>query len=154
IVFVIGAGVGEEYRMPLGGELKNRITTLVNFRSHDVYDQQKLQSILLAHFKSDVTAYEDAGHTLAKAITSPEFRSIDEALKWFAPTPIIVELGKIAIVWEILAAERSSPLYATGLDSTPPGADFQDTWLPHFLSMAISDLQSDEAERAFENVTV
>ena len=64
----------------------------------------------------------------------------------------MVELGKLAIVWEILKAERASRLFSTEGWEIPSG-DFDDTWMPHFHSMVMESTQSDDLD-TFKNVTV
>lgn len=140
IVFVIGAGVGEEYQMPLGADLKARVASAVNLSKPGT--DQELWAMLSARFQSGIRMYEDAGRDLAKTIES--FPSIDEALEWFGSRSEVVELGKVSIIREILTAERTCPL-----DDRVKNA-----WLSHFLSMAISGWQSEKVERAFENVTM
>ena len=64
----------------------------------------------------------------------------------------MVELGKLAIVWEIFKAERASRLFSTEGWEIPSG-DFDDTWMPHFHSMVMESTQSDDLD-TFKNVTV
>jgi hypothetical protein len=106
-----------------------------------------------SRYTTQVQKYEDAGRDLSTAI--PSFISIDEALHWFATSrPEIVELGKLAIVREILQTERASRLFAESHPQSIPDADFDDTWLPHFLSMVMAELKMEDAGNAFRNVTV
>jgi hypothetical protein len=148
VVFVIGAGAHAEYGMPTGAELKNNIASAVNFgASGSDLDLQRLLSEWCGRTPSK---YEAAGRELAKVI--PSFPSIDEALNWFSSLPEIIEVGKVAIVRQILSAERASPL--ADPKAAIPAFDFSQTWLPHFISMVMSSLQMERAGRAFERVTV
>jgi hypothetical protein len=55
-------------------------------------------------------------------------------------------------VWEILKAERASPLFSTeGWEI--PNRDFDDTWMPHFHLMVMESAKMDDVE-TFKNVTV
>jgi hypothetical protein len=133
IAFVIGAGVGEEYAMPLGAGLKSRIASSLDFLSST--GDQSLRELLHERFHQRAGAYEDAGRELANAINS--FPTIDEALKWFGAKSEVVELGKLAIVREILKAERATPLYNVVSPEITPESEYDHTWLPHFLSMVL-----------------
>jgi hypothetical protein len=141
-VFVIGAGAHAEYRMPTGAELKSSIASAVNFGTNG--SDPELHNLLSDRFKGASSRYEAAGPELAKVI--PSFPSIDEALHWFTSRRDIIEVGKLAIVQQILAAERRSPLATQHSDESG--------WLPHFLSMVMSSLQMEQASSAFRNITV
>jgi hypothetical protein len=149
VVFVIGAGASHEYNLPLGSGLKAAIASSVHFA--DGAGDRKLHQILALRHPGEIEKYEKAGGDLAKNISS--YVSIDDALNWFARRrPEVVELGKLAIVSEILKAERASRLFSTeGWEI--PNADFDDTWIPHFHSMVMESAQMDDVE-AFKNVTV
>ena len=153
VIFVIGAGASNEYGLPLGNELKTKIAASVSFRDamgHNAGDRELHQVVAFRH-ASEIDKYERAGGDLAKNISS--FVSIDDALNWFARRrPEVVELGKLAIVWEILKAERASRLFSTGGWEIPE-KDFDDTWMPHFHSMAMESAQIDDLD-TFKNVTV
>ena len=152
VVFIVGAGASAEFRMPAGGELKTKVAAAVNFGAAGTRHtgDQDLYKLLTDRNKS--TDYDNAGRLLADVI--PSFISIDEALNWFTSRSEILELGKIAIVREILTGERASRLFNASDVHSIPDADFDDTWLPHFLSMVMGSLNMEEAETAFRNVTV
>jgi hypothetical protein len=83
----------------------------------------------------------------------PSFVSIDEALHYWSEKPDFVTLGKLAIARSILQAEAKSeirikPDHKVNIDSAA------DTWIGHFLSIALSGLKRDAVEEAFSNVTM
>lgn len=152
VVFVIGAGASAEYGMPVGADLKTKIATAVGFKdaAGRPTGDGDLYRLLASH--GDAADIENAGLQLAEAM--PSFISIDEALNWFNSSPRIVELGKIAIVREILIAEKISPLFHWAANSPEPETIYGDAWSSHFLSMAMGALTKEESELAFKNVTI
>lgn len=156
VVFVVGAGASREYNFPLGSELKDKIAEAVRFRfefghtmvsgSHDLIDH------IRRHVKGDhdrTNHYSKAANMLAGAI--PAFVSVDEALHFVSGSPEAVEVGKIAIVHQILEAERTSLLAfdtRTGRPSELPGG-----WIGELFSLAVAGLRHDQLGSAFDNVT-
>jgi hypothetical protein len=111
VVFVIGAGASAEYGLPAGADFKAQIADAIGFT--DANGAQKgdreLYSRLAERFKDQIKKYDEAGSELARLI--PQFKSIDEALHWFSSRPEVIEIGKIAIVRQVLKAERESSLH-------------------------------------------
>jgi hypothetical protein len=66
-------------------------------------------------------------------------------------SPQAIEVGKIAIVQEILEAERNSHLKYDA--QTGRAAESEGGWIGEMLSMAISGIRREELEKAFDNVT-
>jgi hypothetical protein len=155
IVFVVGAGASEEFRMPLATQMNTNIGRALNFikdSNGKVFGDQDLADALTVRFGGDAERYHAAATQLASRIG--QFDSIDEALRWFSARPEIVELGKAAIVTQILREERGSKLFSSRDSAEIPSGDFSDTWLPLFLSMATGSLTKEEAANAFDNVTI
>jgi hypothetical protein len=157
VVFVVGAGASHEYNLPLGGALKDAIARKVRFRfEHGSYltggDQE-----LLDHIRRHVSdrdrqnVYTRAGDLLAKAIGS--FISIDEALHYVGATPEAVEVGKVAIIQEILQAERDSSLSYDKNTGTLVVDSVNGGWIGEVLSMAVAGIQRAELRTAFDRVT-
>src|SRR6266852_1143797 len=151
VVFVVGAGASAEYNMPVGSELKTKIASAVGFLDADgrPSGDRDLYKLLVDRFGSSIEKYVGAGNALAKVI--PSFDSIDEALNWFSSRPEVIELGKVAIVREILKSERGSLLFSTLDQRKIPGNDFSGTWLPYLLSMGMGSQKMDQVETAFNN---
>jgi hypothetical protein len=142
VVFVVGAGASKEYNLPLGSELKDRIATAVRFRFEHglrmVSGSGNILTDIRRHIQNDpdrdrINQYTRGGNLLADAI--PSFVSVDEALHYVSESREAIEVGKIAIIYEIIEAERKSTLAyqtATGrLDNLPPG------WVGEFFSIAV-----------------
>ena len=153
IVFVIGAGASVEFSgFPTGRQLMERIASNVDALGGS--GDPQLWGILGENFvHSKVLLLQEAGRALAKQVQAG-MPSIDDILTWFAAREEVVRLGKIAIVHEILKGERASVLY-NELDPTlTPFRDFSTTWVHHFLSMVLSGQRGENAEHAFDNVTL
>lgn len=157
VVFVVGAGASFEYKLPLGSELKDRIATAVRFRFERGYAQVAGDRDLLAHIRRHVKNddnrsidYTRAANALASAI--PAFVSIDEALHFVSNNAEAVEVGKIAIIDQILQAERKSSLANSQdrgrLDKLPPG------WISEMLSLAIAGTQREDLSGIFANLSI
>jgi hypothetical protein len=159
VVFVIGAGASCEYGLPLGGALKDAIAAKVKFRFE--HGSNRLKSgdrDLLDHITRHVpdqaerrNDYTRAANVLAAAIGS--FISIDEALHYVGATPEAVEVGKIAIIQEILLAERDSALSVSRKTGRLDVNNVDGAWIAEMLSMAIAGLQRDKLDTAFDPVT-
>jgi len=156
IVFVVGAGASSEYGLPAGAQMKEKIASSLNFNRDTnglLIGDKQLFEIVGFKFKAESQKYFDGAIELSLRIG--EFESIDEALHWFSARNEIVSLGKIAIVREILRAERASSLFNQNDPATIlPTTSYADTWLPLFLSLAVGSLRKEEAATAFRNVTV
>lgn len=156
VVFVIGAGASYEYKLPLGSELKDRIAAAVRFRfeygDRLVGGDPNLRDHIRRHVNGDRARSDDytrAANLLASAI--PTFVSVDEALHYVSGTAEAVEVGKIAIIDQILAAERGSKLAFdrnNGRVQVP-----HDGWLAEMLSIAAAGLKRDELSTVFDHVT-
>ena len=151
IAIVVGAGASAEYGMPTGAALKNKVASGVRFASRRLEDQD-LNAALSSLYANCRDAYKTAGEELAQHILSG-VPSIDDALTWFSSRQEVVDIGKTVIAYEILKAERSSPLYSGTLELAP-NKNFDDTWMPHFLSMVMSGHKNENAESAFEKVYI
>ncbi|OSI26580.1 hypothetical protein [Bradyrhizobium canariense] len=157
VVFVIGAGASREYDFPLGSHLKDEIASATRFRfDHGTSRLSSGSPELLDHIRRHVAGdlsrsndYTKAANVLAGAI--PSFISIDEALHYVSESPEAVEVGKIAIVEQILKAERGSAL-AFDTRTGRPG-QLPDGWIAEFFSMAIAGVQRKELHSIFEHVT-
>lgn len=157
VVFVVGAGASREYNFPLGSELKDQIATATRFQfdygsSRLTAGSQDLLDHIRRHVSRDrarVAEYTIAGNMLAGAI--PSFISIDEALHYVSESPEAVEVGKIAIVDQIIRAERGSTLSfdsRTGrLTHLPEG------WIAEMFSMALAGAQRKHLRTIFDRVT-
>ncbi len=156
VVFVIGAGASHEFEMPLGGALKTAIAKKLKFRfEHNV--QVDGDEVLMNHIRRHVpelvrqNAYTVAANTLANAAKS--FISIDEALHFVGSSAEAVEIGKIAIIQEILAAEAKSKVRYKPENGRVNIDGCDQTWIAEVLSMAVAGQKQEELATAFRHVT-
>lgn len=151
IVFVIGAGASLEFNgLPTGRQLMDRIANNVSALGRS--GNPRLWGVICESLPSQMASFQEAGRALAKQVRAG-MPSIDDILTWFAAREEVVSLGKIAIVHEILEGEKASLLYNRD-EPLAPSRDFSNTWVHHFLSMVLSGQRGENAEHAFDNVTV
>jgi hypothetical protein len=151
IAFVVGAGASTEFGgLGTGAQLMEMVAADIGqFGGHSV----ELNSLLRRGIPAErLSSFDVAGRDLARHLKSG-VPSMDDALTWFASRQEVVDLGKIAIAYEILRGERDSRLYTPG-GRLAPARDFSDTWIHHFLSMVMSGHRNENAERAFDKVTI
>lgn len=154
VVFVVGAGASYEYKLPLGAELKDRIAQAVKF----FFEAGAMVSgdpLLLQHIRDHaridhnlVNQYTAAGNLLANAI--PAFVSVDEALHFVSSNARAVEIGKAAILHEILQSERASSL---SYDPSTGRVKLASGWLDEMFSMAIAGTRSEDLNSTFDHVS-
>jgi hypothetical protein len=151
-VFIVGAGASAECGLPSGATLKNKIAEGFNL----YFDAGQLRSgdrAILENLKRripEVNKHIKAGRELSATIAT--FPSIDEALHWWRARDDIIEMGKLAIAHYVLDAEHHSPLARK--HGTVDAQTARDTWLATFMSIALSAFERDEADKAFENITI
>jgi hypothetical protein len=156
IVFVIGAGASAELGLPTGAAMKAAIAGALNFNKQPnamLIGDRAFYDMISNRFGGEAAKYHAAATELAVRIG--EFDSIDEALHWFSAKEEVVRLGKAAIVREILRAEHASKVFnPTNPKMISGDVNYADTWLPHFLTMAMGSLTREQATEPFKNVTV
>ena len=155
IVFVVGAGASAEFGMPTGAEMNARIAQALNFNTapnRTVIGDRAVFDMLAIRFGTEFKKYHAAATELAVRIG--EFDFIDEALQWFSATPEIVLIGKVEIVRQILLSERGGCLFNAQNPELIRSDNYEQTWLPSFLSMAMGSLKKEQAREAFRNVTI
>jgi hypothetical protein len=143
-VFIIGAGASHEAGFPLGSELASGIATDVDFRfdaGSQVQGDKSLYSYLRNNLRDRVKSLELAGRRLSGII--PTFPSVDEALHYLSGDPEAIEIGKMAIAHRILQSEHALVPNSTA-----------GSWLPIFLSLALSGHRRETVASAFSYVTI
>jgi hypothetical protein len=159
VVFVVGAGASYEYKMPLGLQLAQSIANAVRFRFHHstlrpISGDAALFDMLFRRFQTDrnrLNTLVQAGHAVAGAISSAI--SIDDALFALSENQAAVELGKLAIIYSIVRAERDSTIAKAQNSVRLDDAAGKNGWVEQLFSMATSGLRLGQFERAFDNVT-
>ncbi len=141
---MVGAGASAECGLPAGDDLKQTIAGILGSLTSS-------KDIGLRHLVS--TAFgQDTANELSTVI--PTFPSMDEALHYLRDREKTVLLGKAAIVDQILVAERNSRLITPGNHLRANVDALEGTWMPNFLSMALSAVTMSDIGVAFQNVTI
>jgi len=152
VVFIVGAGAGKDYGLPLGGALASTIASDLRKLNRLIGGDNDLVDVLLSSRGRDsLPKYIEAGRMLGAAISSSV--SIDDALYLLSESPEAVELGKICISRSILEAEGNGALQIrrdTGRMNPDAG---KDGWIEQVFSMAIANHKLCEVSRAFDNLT-
>lgn len=112
VTVVVGAGANARFdrngSMPVGSQLANRIQALVRseLRSSGGLPQGDFSSALSHQVTGFSSKHADAMRKIEAGITSKE--SIDEFIDEWSDFPLISEVGKAAIAFEILNSERGT----------------------------------------------
>lgn len=138
LVLVLGAGASKEVNLPLGSELKEKISKLLEFELDDFGrisgGDHSFRECLhkLAQSKSASGSINDY-FQVASAIhdAMPLAPSIDNFIDSHRTNPRIAEVGKLAIALCILRAEKNSKLYLDQSNSynKPNFTSLAGTWL-------------------------
>lgn len=124
LVLVLGAAASKEVNLPLGSELKGKISKLLNFELDDFGrisgGDQRFRECLHRLAQSTLASgsiddYFQAAHTVHGAM--PLAPSIDNFIDSHRTNPRIAEVGKLAITLCILRAEKNSKLYVNQSNS-------------------------------------
>jgi hypothetical protein len=114
---------------------------------------QTLAALLRENFGEERANHlAECGRQLAKI--SSQFNSMDEALHFLSKGKDIIELGKFAIAYEILKAERGSALYGAKGDNSGQAQKCEESWASQFLRTALAGAVSDDLPTLFDYVTV
>lgn len=160
-VFVVGAGGSAEVGLPMGADLKDKISKKLNIRYKDGYQlvsgDKRVVSALKAYGQHkgirDLNPLFQAGRKVAAAM--PLALSIDNFLHMHAHDELVVKMGKIGIAASIMEAEASSKIMPRESDRGMLHftADNQ-SWHMKFVQMALEGIQVSDVETIFDNVSV
>jgi hypothetical protein len=151
-VVILGAGASHECGLPLGTHLRNNIAQglkLREERGNFIPSDRTIYVLLQRRFKHQPVF--GTGNDLALAARN--FPSIDEVLHYFGKDALAVEIGKLAIVCNILLAENESKLAISRETGKANLEGLYGTWYDAFFSLAISGLQKEEMPQIFQNVS-
>jgi hypothetical protein len=160
-VFIVGAGASKEFNLPLGYELKEAISDLLNIgfgegledRDGDSLILRELISIAKASGQTDLDGIVQKCWWIRSAL--PGALSIDNFLEVHKDDKQLVKIGKIAITRAILAAERSSKAFVDSERSYPfQIQDIQGTWLVPFFQILTEGVAKSDIESLFDNISI
>ncbi len=163
IVFVIGAGASKEVNMPVGEELKENISRLLDIRYEGGFRLESgdfnISEALKIHTKNigrDNSAYNNylkESRRISKALTLAI--SIDNYIDSQRGNEEIELCSKLAIVKAILESEGKSLL--ANYNSRGNGLDFKklkNTWYLPFFKLLTENCTKEDLKDRFKNVTL
>jgi hypothetical protein len=157
-VFVVGAGASKEVGLPIGEELKNEITQILNIETSNG-SLTSGDSLMYEAMHQCGRSYEGLSFAgLASAskrirAAMPLAPSIDNYIDAHNADQTVERCGKLAIVRSILAAERRSTLMLQ------PGADFiefsrlNDVWLVSLMKLLVENCRIDDLAARLSKIT-
>lgn len=160
---ILGAGASCEVGLPVGRELKTRIARLLDIRyGRGGYEQESgseeidfsFRNIVQAEGGRDINPYLKACWRIRDAM--PQAISIDNYLDAHADDELTVIAGKLGIAQSILAAERSSSIYASQ-HGNPTMINFEqieDTWFNKFTQLLTENCRVDDLSDNLTNLSV
>lgn len=159
-VFVLGAGSSADFKLPTGLGLAAKISQAVAFdfdeMSRPVGGEHLIWRALKAGFPERSRDLFRSAHKVARGL--PLARSIDDLLYNHGDDELAVTVGKAGIVWEILKAEKNSPIVALNAheqaDREACVAQLSHTWLFRLLSYLQTGVRRAEVGRIFERISI
>ena len=163
-VFVIGAGGSADFGLPLGSELKTKISDVVglyydnksrNLKKGSSFIFQTIQELSYQNSEQrrTIDLLWEAGSQIKEAM--PQALSIDNFLQVHAKNPEIVVMGKLGIAYSILDAERSSKLQfdKSRIENRPNFLTLENTWLSEFVKILLEGIERGDTS-TFKNVEI
>jgi len=151
--FIVGAGASDEFGLPVGSTLKERISGDLRYRfdfGHLKTGDKNLHDTIIRHWPGNPNAIFHSCITLSSSMEI--FASVDEAINHKREDENAVAVGKMAIINRIAKAERESKIY--GRSKREIFDLHQSTWLYHFLSIATRESTISDLFNIFSNVTI
>jgi hypothetical protein len=164
-VFVVGAGASKEAHLPIGDDLKSKISTLLDIcydtmgytlerGDYTLVKALKLHVKLSGDRKGDFNLFFQAAGHISDAL--PLAISIDNFIDQHRNNKHIELCGKLAIVRSILDAEKESLLHfeMERVDSNINFNALEKTWYISFFKLLTEDCAKDELKERFESITL
>lgn len=148
---MVGAGASSEVGLPIGTDLKKKISERLNIS----YEFGRILSgdtdiaNLIMRQGSEAQKYHHAGIQIREAM--PQAISIDNYLDAHQSDRAVVECGKWAIAKSILEAEVLSQL-AVGSDLRLKHDDLSKTWFSAFFQLLTQDVPRERVSRIFDSI--
>lgn len=150
-VFVVGAGAGVEYNLPVGSELANKISEKLDIQfemgHRQVSGDRDIANQLLNAFPGDFNAHQRAAWRIRDGIHLTN--SIDDFLDINQEDQHINMCGKVSIIKSILESEKNSRLYVEPRKQIRI-TDISDTWMVKLFKTLT---RGSKPEKTFENVS-
>lgn len=163
-VMVVGAGASNDFGFPIGGKLLDDIRKALNFTfSHD--EAKTGDRGLLEVFRRVAADPQNnrvdrprlnrlihAGHRIGKSAVGGD--SIDNVIDQLDGDEDVQLVGKLAIAYHILKAEKSSPLFSQPQTSAIQLQQIQDTWLFQLMRIIRTDIRRSLVDTIFDNLSI
>lgn len=158
-VFILGAGASHEVGFPLGAQLKNTISTKLEFKfgsnpsKFTGNGDGRIFQILRTKFNDYHEYFKACKQIKEGIILSP---SIDNFIDIHKHDQKIAICGKLAIACSILEAEKQSKLYYSN-NNANDSIDFSklnDVWYTKFYNLVTTKVAKENLEELFNNITV
>ena len=165
-VLILGAGASKEADLPLGGELKERISRiLIPAAGPKGFPMDGGDPVVWRALHSIASDRSEPGGSIywfevaAEQIINSESLSlsIDSFLESHSGDFYIEQCGKLAIVKSILNAERASYLYISEENESPifPKAQIlKGTWYPEFFRLCTRGVPKERLSEALSKVAI
>ena len=164
LTIVLGAGASFEVGMPVGSTLKDQIASALNLKFDDFGRLSSKTHQTVAH--AAISLAHDGVHTkdpnecakVAKLICNsmPLTPSIDNFIDSHRENKLVAAIGKLAIAYNILRAERSSLLHFSS-DNTYNTIDFDkvgNTWYVKLFQLLTQNTQADQLATRLQKIKV
>lgn len=165
-LFILGAGSSAEVGLPLGSELKERISQKIDINFKYGHSQISGDSSVMKAIYESVGFYakiengmsrEDANSYLRKAKelcnALPQALSIDNLLDAHRSDLIAERCGKFGIVKSILESEKSSSIFKSRMNSSIDFGELSETWFAAFIQMLTEGVPKGGIDKIFSNVS-
>jgi hypothetical protein len=160
-VFIVGAGASQEYGLPVGSGLLTNISEL--FRTQNVKDGYgrtiegwsndavniEMHQLARDRHQGKESEVRALSKQLANSLTLAQ--SIDNYLYTHAHNKLLVDMGKSAIVYALLSAEKKSSLAGLNASSLKVHSE---TWLSKFAQKLFAEVTLETVDDVFQNVEV
>lgn len=148
-VFVVGAGASYEFGLPVGEGLKDIIIrSLPNSRAG--FGTDSLHQTLLSTSRNEIDQLLAVCAMLQQGL--PLSTSIDRYLDVHEDNTRLLEVGKIAIAYNIILAEKQSKLWGGHPQKSFSIGKIQNTWLPLLFRHMQEDTRVTNLADIFNNV--
>ena len=164
ITFVVGAGASKEVDMPIGDELKFKISAALAFKVENgmriIGGDYRIQEALYASAQAkrgsgiDINTYLKACRQIAAAM--PQAESIDNFIDSHRSDDTIAICGKLGIAACILKAERSSKLWVDRANSrnSVRFEDISNTWYTALFRILTQNAEASDIADRFKQVRI
>lgn len=156
--FVVGAGASKEADLPVGEELANTIASLLHFEfefGQRTKGDETFFRAMVHHTKGREVLNSFLKTARQISIGVRRVKSIDNYIETHRQDDQIATLGKAAIAYSILQAERNSRLWIDpGSKRSTPFESVLNTWYVRFGQQLVEQVSLADLDRLFENINI